>query len=376
MHPDLAQDALGWLPAAAAVRRAAGVERSLVARPPGVEAVLDLAGNDYLGLSRHPDVVSACARAAGEYGAGATGSRLVTGTTVLHEALEQGLADHVGAASALVFSSGYLANLGAVTALSGPGTLVVSDAGNHASLVDACRLSRARVVVVGHGRVDEVEHALAHRPEPRALIVTDAVFSTTGRLAPLAALHDVAQRTGAVLLIDEAHALGVVGPHGRGAAAASGLAGLPDVVLTATLSKAFASAGGAVLGAGSLRQHLVSTARSFIFDTGLAPPSAGAALAALELTTPSRVGALHRAARSLADALEVPRTDSAIVPVHVGGAAAAAAARDRCESRGVRVGCFRPPSVPQGQSCLRLTARADLTAVQIALAAQVVRRPR
>ena len=376
MHPDLAQDALGWLPAAAAARRAAGVERSLVARPPGVEAVLDLAGNDYLGLSRHPDVVSACARAAGEYGAGATGSRLVTGTTVLHEALEQGLADHVGAASALVFSSGYLANLGAVTALSGPGTLVVSDAGNHASLVDACRLSRARVVVVGHGRVDEVEHALAHRPEPRALIVTDAVFSTTGRLAPLAALYDVAQRTGAVLLIDEAHALGVVGPHGRGAAAASGLAGLPDVVLTATLSKAFASAGGAVLGAGSLRQHLVSTARSFIFDTGLAPPSAGAALAALELTTPSRVGALHRAARSLADALEVPRTDSAIVPVHVGGAAAAAAARDRCESRGVRVGCFRPPSVPQGQSCLRLTARADLTAVQIALAAQVVRRPR
>ena len=376
MHPDLTQDALGWLPAAASARRAAGIERTLVARPPGVEAVLDLAGNDYLGLSRHPDVVSACARAAREYGAGATGSRLVTGSTVLHEALEQGLADHVGAASALVFSSGYLANLGAVTGLSGPGTLVVSDAGNHASLVDACRLSRARVVVVGHGRVDEVEHALAHRPEPRALIVTDAVFSSTGRLAPLAALHDVAQRTGAVLLIDEAHALGVVGPHGRGAAAASGLAGQPDVVLTATLSKAFASAGGAVLGASSLRQHLVSTARSFIFDTGLAPPSAGAALAALQLTTPARVGAMHRAARSLADALDVPRTDSAIVPVHVGGAAAAAAARDRCESRGVRVGCFRPPSVPQGQSCLRLTARADLTAVQIALAAQVVRGAR
>ena len=376
MHPDLTQDALGWLPEAASARRAAGVERSLVARPPGVEAVLDLAGNDYLGLSRHPDVVSACARAARDYGAGATGSRLVTGTTVLHEALEQGLADLVGAASALVFSSGYLANLGAVTALSGPGTLVVSDAGNPASLVDACRLSRARVVVVGHGRVDEVEHALAHRPEPRALVVTDAVFSSTGRLAPLAALHDVAERTGAVLLIDEAHALGVVGPQGRGAAAASGLAGQPNVVLTATLSKAFASAGGAVLGASSLRQHLVSTARSFIFDTGLAPPSAGAALAALQLTTPARVGALHRAARSLADALDVPRTDSAIVPVHVGGAAASAAARDRCESRGVRVGCFRPPSVPQGQSCLRLTARADLTAVQIALAAQVVRGAR
>jgi 8-amino-7-oxononanoate synthase len=170
--------------------------------------------------------------------------------------------------------------------------------------------------------------------------------------------------------------MGVVGQDGRGAAAAAGLIGEPDVVLTATLSKAFGSAGGVVLGSTSVRQHLVSTARSFIFDTGLAPASAGAALTALRLTTPARVRALHEAARHLADALEVPRTDSAVVPVHVGDARAAAAARDLCLERGVRVGCFRPPSVPQGQSCLRLTARADLTADDIALAAQVVESAR
>ena len=373
MHSDTAQDALGWLQEASCSRREAGVERTLVPRPPGIEAVLDLAGNDYLGLARHPAVVSACSRAAQEYGAGATGSRLVTGTTALHDVLERALADHVGAESALVFSSGYLANLGAVTALSGPGTLVVSDAANHASLVDACRLSRARLVVVPHARVDAVEDALARRAEQRALVVTDAVFSTTGRLAPLAALHDVVRRTGAVLLVDEAHALGVVGPDGRGAAADAGLVAERDVVLTATLSKALGSSGGVVFGSTSVRQHLISTARSFIFDTGLAPPSAGAALAALRLTTPERVGALHAAAGRLADALGVPRSDSAVVPVHVGDARAAVAARDLCLTRGVRVGCFRPPSVAQGQSCLRLTARADLTPADIALAARVVR---
>jgi 8-amino-7-oxononanoate synthase len=373
VHSDTAQDVLGWLREASWARREAGIERSLAPRPPGVEAVLDLASNDYLGLARHPAVVAACVRAAQDYGAGATGSRLVTGTTALHEALEQALADHLGAASALVFSSGYLANLGAVTALSGPGTLVVSDAANHASLVDACRLSRARLVVVPHGCVDSVRRALAERTEERALVVTDAVFSVSGRLAPLGALHEVVRRTGAVLLVDEAHAVGVVGQDGRGAAAVAGLVGEPDVVLTATLSKALGSAGGVVLGSASVRQHLVSTARSFIFDTGLAPPSAGAALAALRLTTPARVRALHRAASSLADALEVPRTDSAVVRVHVGDAGAAAAARDLCLARGVRVGCFRPPSVPQGQSCLRLTARADLTPEDIALASQVVR---
>ena len=366
-------DPLHWLDAAAAQRRAAGLERTLVPRPPGGGTLLDLAGNDYLRLSAHPDVVAAAADAARAYGAGATGSRLVTGTTSLHEALEQALAAHVGAPSALVFSSGYLANLGALSALADAGTLVVSDRANHASIVDGCLLSRARLVVVPHRDVDAVERALATRDEERAVVVTDAVFSVSGELAPLRDLHRTARRLGAVLVVDEAHALGVVGPAGQGAAASVGLAGEPDVVLTGTLSKALGSQGGVVLGSAAVRRHLVSTARSFVFDTGLAPPSAGAALAALQLVTPARVAALRGVAHALAEAVGVARADGAVVAVPVGDAARAAEARDRCAAEGVLVGCFRPPSVPAGSSCLRLTARADLSAEDIALAAKVVR---
>jgi 8-amino-7-oxononanoate synthase len=366
-------DPLHWLGRAAGAQRAAGLERTLLVRPAGDGPLLDLAGNDYLRLSTHPDVVAASAAAARDFGTGATGSRLVTGTTVLHAALEDALAWHVGAPSALVFSSGYLANLGAVTGMAGPGTLVVSDRANHASVVDACLLSRARLVVVPHRDVDAVDRALAERHEERAVVVTDAVFSVSGRLAPLDELHTAVRRSGAVLLVDEAHALGVVGQDGRGVAATLGLAAEPDVVLTATLSKALGSQGGAVLGPVALRQHLINTARAFVFDTGLAPPCVGAALAALQLVTPDRVQALRQVAHALADELGVPRTDSAVVPVPVGDASRAAAARDRCAAEGILVGCFRPPSVPAGASCLRLTARADLTNEDIAVAAKVVR---
>jgi 8-amino-7-oxononanoate synthase len=362
--------ALGWLVAAAADRRAAGLQRTASAPPPG----LDLAGNDYLGLARSPLVTAAAGEAARAYGAGSTGSRLVSGTTPLHLDLERALADHTGSESALVFSSGYLANLAAVTALSGPGALVVSDEANHASVVDACRLSRARVVVVPHGDVAAAGRALRDRDEERALLVTDAVFSVSGRLAPLAALHAVARETGALLVVDEAHALGVVGPAGRGAAFAAGLAGEPDVVLTLTLSKALGSQGGAVLGPTVVREHLVDTARPFIFDTGLAPSSVGAALAALALVDEARVRRLRENALLLADSLGVAVTDGAVVPVHVGDPHRAAVARDACAAQGVLVGCFRPPSVPAGGSCLRLTARADLTEMQIREAAEVVRR--
>jgi 8-amino-7-oxononanoate synthase len=155
--------------------------------------------------------------------------------------------------------------------------------------------------------------------------------------------------------------------------ASLGLVDRPGVVVTATLSKALGGAGGVVLGPPALRRHLVSTARPFVFDTALAPPSVGAALAALALVDPPLVRALRETAHALADALGVPRTDGAVVPVHVGGSAAASAARDRCLAEGVRVGCFRPPSVPEGQACLRLTARADLTTEDVAYAAKVVR---
>ncbi|MBW3640043.1 MAG: aminotransferase class I/II-fold pyridoxal phosphate-dependent enzyme [Actinobacteria bacterium] len=365
--------ALAWLHAAASARAAAGLHRTPTSRPAGAGGLLDLAGNDYLGLARHPLVVEAAAAAAREYGAGATGSRAVTGTTDLHLELEAELSRQVRADAALVLSSGYLANLAAVTALSGPGTLVVSDAGNHASIVDACRLSRARVVVVPHGDLGAVERALDDRVEERALLVTDAVFSVSGQLAALPDLHRLARAAGAAFLVDEAHSVGVVGVEGRGAMEVAGLSGEPDVVLTVTLSKALGSQGGAVLGAAAVRAHLVDTARPFLFDTALAPPAAGAALAALRLVDRGRVAALHTRAGELSAAVGAAPTDSAVVPLHVGDPFAAAAARDACRDEGVLVGCFRPPSVPAGQSCLRLTARADLSSEDIGRAGEVVR---
>ncbi|MDP9102090.1 MAG: aminotransferase class I/II-fold pyridoxal phosphate-dependent enzyme, partial [Actinomycetota bacterium] len=258
-------DPLFWLAEAARARTAAGLHRELRPRPPqqhtasGGEPVLDLASNDYLGLARHPDVVAAAVAALHAYGAGATGSRLVTGDTDLHGELERALAAKLGCAQALVFSSGYLANLGAVTALAGPATLVVSDARNHASLVDACRLSRARVAVVPHADLCAVEEVLTERTEERALVVTDGVFSVDADAAPVAALHEVCRRHGAVLLVDEAHSLGVLGAGGEGLCAAAGLTREPDLVVTVTLSKALGSQGGAVLGPAGLREHLVDT---------------------------------------------------------------------------------------------------------------------
>jgi 8-amino-7-oxononanoate synthase len=363
-----------WLEDDRAVVRARGLQRSTAVAPDGL---LDLASNDYLGLARHPAVVEAAVQAARRSGTGATGSRLVTGTHDLHLALEGALAERTGAASALVFSSGYLANLGAVTTLADRDTLVVSDAANHASLVDACRLSRARVQVVPHGDVTAVERALdAHTG--RAVVVTDAVFSVDGSLAPLVALHDAVRAAGALLLVDEAHALGVLGPRAAGACAAAGLDAEADVVRTVTLSKALGSQGGAVLGPAALRDHLVDTCRSFIFDTALAPPAAAAALAALDQVTDERVAALSATTAALSAALDVRPTPGPVVRVPASGPAEALEWQQRCLAAGVRVGCFRPPSVPEDGSCLRLTARAALTASQVEHAAAVVlaERPR
>jgi 8-amino-7-oxononanoate synthase len=357
-----------WLEEARAEVRARGLVRRL---DPG-EGLLDLASNDYLGLARHPTVVAGAVAAAERFGAGSTGSRLVTGTTTLHLDLEDALAARCGAESALVFSSGYLANLGAVTTLAGPGTLVVSDAANHASLVDACRLSRAEVRVVPHGDVDAVDAALAAW-SGRAVVVTDAVFSVDGTLAPLVALHEVVRRHGALLVVDEAHGLGVLGPAGAGACSLLGLDGEPDVVRTATLSKALGSQGGAVLGPAPLRDHLIDTARAFVFDTGLAPAAVGAALAALELVTDARTGQLAAVGATLAVELGVDPTPGSVIRLPVGDPFRAAEARDRCRDQGVRVGCFRPPSVPAGEACLRVTARADLTGDEVSRAAAVVR---
>ena len=379
---------------AATGRAAAGVRRALVPRGPNLDGpnlggwardgLLDLASNDYLGLCGDERLNAAAAEAARVWGTGSTGSRLVTGTTELHARLETALARFTGAAGALVFSSGYLANLTVVTALAAVlgapnDLLIVSDAGNHASLIDACRLSRARVTVTPHRDPDAVRKVLANRDEAAAIVVSDAVFSVDGALAPVAELHAAARSGGALLVLDEAHAFGVTGPGGRGAAAAAGIAAEPDLIRTVTLSKALAGQGGAVLGAPEVIATLIDTGRGFIFDTGLAPPCAGAALAALEvveaepgLGVRARAAATRLAAIAAEENLRVSAPDAAVLAVTVGESARAVRAREICAAYGVRVGCFRPPSVPRGRACLRLTGRASLTEDDFAAAARAL----
>ena len=374
---------------AAAGRAAEDVRRTLVPRGPNLDGrahdgLLDLASNDYLGLCGDKRITAAAAEAAWTWGTGATGSRLVTGTTVLHARLEERLAEFTGAAGALVFSSGYLANLTVLTALAAAlgapnDLLLVSDAGNHASLIDACRLSRARVAVTPHRDPDAVRKVLANREEAAAIVVSDAVFSVDGALAPVAELHALAREHGALLVLDEAHAFGVTGPGGRGAAAAAGIAAEPDLIRTVTLSKALAGQGGAVLGAPEVIGTLVDTGRGFIFDTGLAPPCAGAALAALEVIAAepwlgerARAAATRLATTAADLGLRVSAPDAAVLAVVVGESARAVRAQRICAEHGVRAGCFRPPSVPRGQACLRLAGRASLTEADFSAAARAL----
>ncbi|MET8575252.1 8-amino-7-oxononanoate synthase [Streptomyces sp. NPDC005012] len=373
------QDPFDWIDEEARRRELGGLVRFLRPREAD-DGPLDLAGNDYLGLTRHPAVTAAAGAAAARWGAGATGSRLVTGTTALHAELERELARFCGFEAALVLSSGYAANLAALTALGGArGGLIVSDAANHASIVDGCRLACAETAVTPHADPEAVRKTLAAHPGRRALVVTDSVFSVDGDAAPLAGLAAACRGAGAALLVDDAHGLGVLGDGGRGAPHAAGLAGAPDVVATVTLSKSLGSQGGAVLGPARVIAHLVNTARTFIFDTGLAPAAVGAALAALGILRgePGRAARVREVAATLhadltAAGLRVSRPDAAVVSVRAPSPDAAVRWAADCRAAGLLVGCFRPPSVPDGVSRLRLTARADLTDRQVRTAVRTV----
>ena len=355
---------MSWLERHAEQRRAAGLHRTLRPRESGR---VDIASNDYLGLARDHDVIEAGVTALRRWGAGATGSRLVSGHTALHAELESALSNLVDAERTLVFSSGYLANLAAITALTDADTLLLSDAYNHASIVDACRLSRAAVTVYPNRDVAAVREALAHSSQPRKVIVTDAVFSVDGDLAPLAELADLATQFGALLVVDEAHSIGVLGHAGAGACSAAGvLAG--DVVRTFTLSKSLGSQGGAIAATGPVVEHLINTARSFIFDTGLAPAAVGSALAATskvlshpELPEQARAATRTLAARAASAGWTVHDHDAAVASIPVGRSEDALLAQRVCADAGVVVGCFRPPSVPDGIARLRMTGHADLS---------------
>jgi len=338
--------------------------------------VLCLASNNYLGLAAHPEVVDAAADAARRYGAGAGSARLITGGNVLHDELEARLADFKGAEAALLFSSGYLANVGTVSALVGPGDAIFSDELNHASIIDGCRLSRADVIVFRHGDAGDLGDRLAAWRQRagagrRALVVTDSVFSMDGDIAPLPEIAAACGRHGAILMVDEAHATGVVGPGGRGAVAAYGLDGQVGVVM-GTLSKALGAAGGFIAGSAELCAYLRNRARSFIFDTALPPPTAAAALAALGVLErePERPVRACRLAARLATGLraadyDVPEPAAAVVPVIAGSPDAAMALSARLLEAGVLVTAIRPPSVPPGTSRLRATVMASHTDAEI-----------
>ncbi|MPZ61528.1 MAG: aminotransferase class I/II-fold pyridoxal phosphate-dependent enzyme [Propionibacteriales bacterium] len=364
-----------WLAARAAQRDENGQTRALHPRGPA-SPMLDLAGNDYLGLATDPRITTAAAEAALRWGAGATASRLVTGSLELHKELEEELADFCGQPAALVFSTGYHANLGVVTALSDADTLVVSDAHIHASLVDACRLARGRLQIVPHNDVRAVDEALSTRHETRALVLCESIYSVLGDAAPLTGLAEVCRKRDATLIVDEAHAIGVAGATGRGMVHQLGLTQSRHIVLTLTLSKALGSQGGAVLGSPELVDHLVNTARPFIFDTGLAPSAAAAALRAVRMVAsrPALPHAAQACAVALAESVGVDPPIGAVLSIPMLGPWTALRAQSACAQEGVLVGCFRPPSVPDGVSRLRLTASARLASHEIDHACTTLKR--
>jgi 8-amino-7-oxononanoate synthase len=326
--------------------------------------VLLLCSNDYLGLAADDRVREAAAEAALRWGAGAGASRLISGNMQPHRELETRLAAFKGYERALLFGSGYLANMGTIAALAGPGEVVFSDELNHASIIDGCRLARAETVVYRHNDVEHLESLLREAAGTPALIVTDGVFSMDGDVAPLAELLELARRCGARLMVDEAHATGAVGPGGRGAVAAAGLSGEVDVVV-GTLGKALGSYGAYVCTGTETVEYLINRARPFIFSTAPPPPAIGAARAALGVLEgePERVERLAANARTLreglaAEGLAATASTTQIVPICVGEAETTMELCEKALERGVFAQGIRPPTVPEGSSRLRFTVMA------------------
>ncbi|HTB50880.1 MAG TPA: 8-amino-7-oxononanoate synthase [Solirubrobacteraceae bacterium] len=334
-------------------------------------SVLLLCSNNYLGLADHPKVREAAAEAAMRWGVGAGASRLVSGTMTIHRRLEQRLAAFEGSEACVLFGSGYLANLGVIGALAGPGDTIFSDELNHASIIDGCRASRAEVVVYRHLDADQLERRLHEhegKGKGRRVIVTDSVFSMDGDVAPLPRIVQLARQHDARVIVDEAHATGALGEGGRGAIAQAGLQGEIDVLI-GTLGKALGSYGAYACASEEMVRYLINTARPVIFSTAPSPPSVAGALAALELleASPQEVARLHDAARALREALAeegfaVEQSDMHIVPLVVGDSEKAVRLCQATLERGVFAQAIRPPTVADGTSRLRLAVMASHTA--------------
>jgi len=336
--------------------------------------VLNFSSNNYLGLANHPEVVAALASCAGRYGVGSGASRLISGHMDVHAELEEAVARFKGAESCLTFSAGYMANLGILSTLGDADATIFSDELNHASIVDGCRLSRARVEVYRHADVTHLEDLLKSCSSRRKIVVTDSVFSMDGDIAPLPDLVTVKERHGAILVVDDAHATGVLPPRGRGSADHFGLAGRVEIQM-GTFSKALGTYGAYLCSTRKMVDYFINKCRPFIFNTGLPPAIAGATLASLGLLVrePGRLSALWENGKTFRGEMEArgrkAGSDTAIVPILVGSDGDTMAVSRALFDRGVFVHGIRPPTVPEGTGRLRLTLMATHTAEMVRTAA-------
>ena len=358
----------------------------MVSGPQGPRVVLDgrpvllLCSDNHLGLADHPRVREAAADAAMRWGAGAGAARPGAGTMTLHRRLEERLADFLGTPAALLFGSGYLANLGIIPALAERGEIVFSDAICHASVADACRLAGAEAFVYDHCDVEHLTWGLRNADGRAALIVTEGMFALDGDLAPLESIVDLAQRFDVRVMVGETHGLGAVGPDGRGTVAAAGLAGQVDVIV-GSLGAGLGAAGGFAACDRTLARYLATHARTFAGSTALAPPAVAAAMAALELLReqPRRVEKLQANADILRTELaregfEVAGADAHVISLVIGDAALAVRIAEHALEQGVYVGAIRPPDVAEGCARLRLSVMASHTKSELRDAARVLGR--
>jgi 8-amino-7-oxononanoate synthase len=360
-------------------RRAAGLYRSrrVTDGPQGPQMVVDgrrvltFCSNDYLGLAADPRLGEALQRGVARFGAGAGAAHLVNGHSRAHHALEEELADFVGRERALLFSTGYMANLGVISALLGRGDTVIEDRLNHASLIDGAVLSRARLRRYAHVDPLQLGETL-DRADGRCLVVTDGVFSMDGDVAPLASLARQCERKTAALMVDDAHGLGVLGPGGRGSVAAVGLDTARVPILVGTLGKALGTAGAFVAGDADLIETLIQQARPYIYTTAMPPAVAEATRASLRLCRDERWRREHLAAligRFRAGAarigLELMPSPTPIQPILVGDAARASRWSQALLDEGVLITAIRPPTVPEGSARLRVTLSAAHSASQV-----------
>ena len=328
--------------------------------------VIMLASNNYLGLSTNPKVKAKTKEVIDEYGTGSGGSRLTTGNYDLHQQLEANLAKFEARESALVFNTGYMANLGVISTLMDRNDLILSDELNHASIIDGCRLSKAEVKIYQHANLEDLKEKLVKYREEfaKVLIVTDGVFSMDGDLAPLPAIAELATQFDSLVMVDDAHGTGVIGEQGRGIVDYFGLEEEIDIQV-GTLSKALASEGGFVAGSENLIELLLNKARPFIYSTALAPATIAASLAALDYLSnnPHRVQKLHKNIKFLKSGLvelgyQVVESNSAIIPIMIGKKEQALNLSAKLLEEGILAPAIRPPTVPVGTSRIRTTVMA------------------